>query len=81
MSTMIEMMARAMAKADDLQDGYGPRAWQDYASSARACLEALREPTPPMLAAMDELAGTINPPDIWAVAIEAAFAEASETKA
>jgi hypothetical protein len=48
-------------------------AWQKHLPAAREVLTELRDPTNGMRAAMDELAGTINPPDIWDVAIAAAL--------
>ena len=44
-------------------------------AAARAAINALMEPTPPMREAMDELAGTINPADCWYAAIEAALSD------
>lgn len=43
---------------------------------AVSVIEAMREPTKKMRAAMDELAGTTNPVDCWYAAIDVALGKA-----
>ena len=88
MDSMVERVARAFHDAlyADVDSG----AWMsgkcplesvtidgdvDLLKAARAAINALMEPTPPMREAMDELAGTINPADCWYAAIEAALSD------
>lgn len=65
MTTMIERVARAIAKAD---------ATSSYEELARAAIEAMREPTDSMVDAGDQYDGC-RPVDIYYEMIDAAIAE------
>lgn len=65
-ATMIERVARAIAKAD---------ATDSYEELARAAIEAMRDPTDTMMDAINEHAGSIAPEYAYQDAIDAALNE------
>lgn len=70
--TMIEKMARAIAEAED--DGLEP--WQSHVETARAALEAIREPDRNVLSAMDaESYPDSGSYSRWQAAIDAILSE------
>ena len=83
--TMIEKIARAIAShaydggaPDDVVPIIATRAqWQEWATKrARAAVEAMREPTGEMRAALTEAIGeNAMPGEVWAAAIDAAMKE------
>ena len=89
--TMIERVARVIARASALDDGKEPATaedftdavWEDFVPAARAILAAMREPTEPMIDAgykTDHASGLEGRADIgprlaWSAMIDAALSE------
>jgi|AmaraimetFIIA100_FD_contig_41_5707065_length_408_multi_3_in_0_out_0_1 hypothetical protein len=66
MTTMIERVARAIAKSQGVED-----TWRGYMAETRAAIAAMREPTEAMAHAGDQHAGR----DAWQAMIDAALKE------
>ena len=89
MMNMIERVARALAASDSGPEGSKLFRihWEEfepgYMNSARAAIEAMMEPTPEMIAAVDKVQEngsyvmyeTVEWQDAWPVAITAALEE------
>lgn len=78
--TKLESIAKAIYER---RNGHGCKAWahlpkshqEPYLDDARAAVEAMREPTDAMIAAMDDHAGSIAPQYAYEDAIDAILNE------
>lgn len=84
MSEMIERVARKMAGQYMIDDGFGEDSrrgaeqgemWKNFRASARAAIEAMREPTEAMIDAAYEHALDENAKGVWQDMIDAALTD------
>jgi hypothetical protein len=85
MAEMIERVARAICAAsgspdpDEIWNGHP--LWEEFSDDARAAIEAMREPTEPMMQAAESEAEAyfgngqerLEPEQVWRVMIDAAL--------